>query len=156
MSRTSQHRAFVTKEGAKRNWTLFLHTSTNGGFVIVVINKLVKTAKAPEIAIPCPAIPSVTSKEWAIGVSRLTGINSEATSVKIQSAIANTPLQYEGFSSKFVHSQTNICETLLDSSFIRLFCYVCRFNEGKQCSLGYLPLCEIESTRLRLDGPVST
>ncbi|MNT93690.1 hypothetical protein D3C72_2352260 [compost metagenome] len=55
--------------------------------------RLVNTAKAPEIAMPCPAIPSVTRRSPAIGVSKLTGMNSEATSANTHSDMANTPLQ---------------------------------------------------------------
>ena len=57
------------------------------------INRLVTTANAPEIAIPCPAMPSVTFRECAIDVRRLTGINSEAIRAKTHSVIANTPPQ---------------------------------------------------------------
>ncbi|MNE49353.1 hypothetical protein D3C80_1438660 [compost metagenome] len=55
--------------------------------------RLVTTAKAPEIAIPSPASPSLTPKSCDTGVSRLTGINSEATSAKAHRVIASTPLQ---------------------------------------------------------------
>ena len=63
------------------------------------IDRLVSTAKAPEIAMPCPAIPSVTWSSAAIGVSRLTGMNSEAINAKTHSDIANTPLQLAGCAS---------------------------------------------------------
>ncbi|MDT4857707.1 hypothetical protein FQZ97_921410 [compost metagenome] len=62
----------------------------------VEVDRLVSTANAPEIAIPCPAIPSVTSRSAAIGVSRLTGMNSEAISAKTHSDMAKTPLQCAG------------------------------------------------------------
>ncbi|MNO96090.1 hypothetical protein D3C76_877520 [compost metagenome] len=58
-----------------------------------VIDRLVSTAKAPEIAMPCPAAPSLTCRSTANGVSRLTGMNSEAIRAKTQSVIANTPPQ---------------------------------------------------------------
>ncbi|XYI35797.1 hypothetical protein MNJPNG_26950 [Cupriavidus oxalaticus] len=58
------------------------------------MKRLVRTANAPEIAMPWPAIPSVTCKSVAIGVSRLTGMNSEAINAKTQSVMAKTPLQY--------------------------------------------------------------
>ncbi|MNZ52021.1 hypothetical protein D3C78_698540 [compost metagenome] len=57
------------------------------------IVRLVSTASAPDIAIPWPARPSVMCSSRAIGVSRLTGINSEAISTKTQSVMANTPPQ---------------------------------------------------------------
>lgn len=57
------------------------------------INRLVITAKMPEIAIPCPAIPSVTSRSLAMGVNKLTGKNSEVTNAKAQIDNATTPLQ---------------------------------------------------------------
>ncbi|MNT37510.1 hypothetical protein D3C72_1736490 [compost metagenome] len=60
------------------------------------IDRLVITANAPEIAIPHPAKPSVTLKSLAIGVSKLTGINSEAINANTHKVMANTPLQYAG------------------------------------------------------------
>ena len=62
------------------------------------IVKLVMTANAPEMAIPCPAIPSVILRSAAIGVSKLTGINSEAINAKTHKVIAKIPLQYAGCS----------------------------------------------------------
>ena len=43
-------------------------------------HKLMSTAKRPEIEIACPAMPSVACKSRAMGVSKLTGMNSEAMS----------------------------------------------------------------------------
>ena len=43
------------------------------------MNRLVSTAKMPDTAIACPAWPSVRCRSEAIGVSRLTGMNSDAT-----------------------------------------------------------------------------
>ena len=60
------------------------------------INRLVTTANAPEMAMPCPAMPSVTRRVCAIGVSRLTGMNSEAIRAKTHSVMAKTPLQRAG------------------------------------------------------------
>ena len=60
----------------------------------MAIVRLVRTARAPEIAMPWPASPSVTFKSLAIGVSRLTGINSEAMRTKTHSVMANTPPQW--------------------------------------------------------------
>ena len=57
------------------------------------MTRLVMTANAPEMAIACPACPSLTFNSVAIGVSKLTGMNSEAISAKTQSDIANTPPQ---------------------------------------------------------------
>ena len=48
-----------------------------------LLNRLVTTAKKPETAIAIPACPSVIARSSAMGVSRLTGMNSEATSVKV-------------------------------------------------------------------------
>ena len=48
------------------------------------------TAKAPEMAMACPACPSVRCKSLAIGVSKLTGMNSDATRVEAQSVSART------------------------------------------------------------------
>ncbi|BAN56617.1 hypothetical protein PP4_47640 [Pseudomonas putida NBRC 14164] len=56
-------------------------------------NKLVMTARKPEMEIAWPACPSVNDKSDAIGVSRLTGKNSDATNAKAQSDIARTALQ---------------------------------------------------------------
>ncbi|MNC55306.1 hypothetical protein D3C75_1048300 [compost metagenome] len=64
------------------------------------MDRLVSTAKTPEIAMPCPAIPSVTCRSAAIGDSRLTGRNSEAISAKTHSDIAKTPLQFAGLPAK--------------------------------------------------------
>jgi hypothetical protein len=47
----------------------------------------------PEIAIPWPAIPYFICKSFAISVSKLTGINSDAISVNTHKDMANTPLQ---------------------------------------------------------------
>ncbi|MCY1304729.1 hypothetical protein D9M68_684350 [compost metagenome] len=57
------------------------------------MNRLVRTAKAPEMAMPWPARPSVTLRSSAMGVSRLTGRNSDATSAKAHIEMARTPLQ---------------------------------------------------------------
>src|ERR1017187_3448792 len=59
----------------------------------VAMNKLVATAKRPEIEIAWPAIPSVARRSWAMGVNKLTGINSEAISSDTQSAMEPTALQ---------------------------------------------------------------
>ncbi|MNH16280.1 hypothetical protein D3C79_759130 [compost metagenome] len=56
-------------------------------------NRLVITAKKPEIEMACPAWPSVSDKSDAMGVSKLTGKNSDATRAKAQSDIARTALQ---------------------------------------------------------------
>lgn len=52
------------------------------------------TANAPDTAIPYPAQPSLTPKPAAIGVSRLTGMNSEAMSANTHKDMANTPPQF--------------------------------------------------------------
>lgn len=57
------------------------------------MNRLVTTAKRPEIEIACPAIPSVAFKSAAIGVNKLTGINSDAISIATQRVIDPTALQ---------------------------------------------------------------
>lgn len=62
----------------------------------VEIDRLVSTANTPDIAIPCPTAPSETRSSAAIGVRRLTGMNSEAISAKTHSDIAKTPLQCLG------------------------------------------------------------
>jgi hypothetical protein len=59
---------------------------------MVAMNKLVATAKRPEIEIAWPAIPSVALKSCAIGVNRLTGMNSEAINIATHSAIEPTAL----------------------------------------------------------------
>jgi hypothetical protein len=46
------------------------------------------TANTPETAIACPAWPSFSERLCAIGLKRLTGMNSDATSTKLHSAIA--------------------------------------------------------------------
>ena len=60
---------------------------------IVAMNTLVITAKRPEIEMAWPAMPSVACRSAAIGVSRLTGMNSEAMSIATHSAIEPTALQ---------------------------------------------------------------
>ncbi|MNE95708.1 hypothetical protein D3C80_1938360 [compost metagenome] len=60
----------------------------------VEMERLVSTANTPEIAIPCPTSPSLTPRSPDMGVSRLTGINSEAMSAKTHNVMAKTPLQY--------------------------------------------------------------
>ncbi|MNJ69154.1 hypothetical protein D3C77_654690 [compost metagenome] len=57
------------------------------------IARLVSTAKLPEMAIPYPASPSLTCRSDAIGVSKLTGMNSEAISANTHSDIAKMLLQ---------------------------------------------------------------
>ena len=57
------------------------------------MNRLVTTAKIPEIEIACPARPSVMPRSPAIGVNRLTGMNSEAMSTATQSAMERIALQ---------------------------------------------------------------
>lgn len=52
------------------------------------MQRLVSTAKAPEMAMPCPASPSLTASAAAIGDNRLTGRNSEAISAKTHSVMA--------------------------------------------------------------------
>ena len=58
----------------------------------MAMNKLVTTAKRPEIEIAWPAIPSVARRSAAIGVSRLTGMNSDAISIATHSVIEPTAL----------------------------------------------------------------
>jgi hypothetical protein len=53
----------------------------------VVTSRLAATANRPLIEIACPVWPSVARSPSAIGVSRLTGMNSEAISIAAQSAI---------------------------------------------------------------------
>ncbi|MNH31032.1 hypothetical protein D3C79_913610 [compost metagenome] len=43
---------------------------------------------------PCPAKPSVTPRSLAMGVSKLTGINSDAISTNTHRVMAKTPLQH--------------------------------------------------------------
>jgi hypothetical protein len=59
-------------------------------------DRLVTRANAPETAIAWPAWPSLTCRSAAIGVSRLTGMNSEATSANAPSASAKTAPQAAG------------------------------------------------------------
>ncbi|CAI8697815.1 hypothetical protein EMIT0111MI5_70219 [Burkholderia sp. IT-111MI5] len=54
------------------------------------INRLVASANAPDTEIAWPARPSLICRSLAIGVSRLTGMNSDATSTNAPSAIART------------------------------------------------------------------
>src|SRR5436190_13442566 len=62
--------------------------------------RLVSTAKTPETAMAWPACPSVTCRSAAIGVSRLTGMNSEAISVATQRERANTAPQPAALDSR--------------------------------------------------------
>ncbi len=57
-----------------------------------VMKRLVTTAKTPEIEIAWPACPSVSARSRAMGLRRLTGMNSDAISTKTQRAIAKTAL----------------------------------------------------------------
>jgi hypothetical protein len=57
------------------------------------MNRLVSTAKTPETAIACPAWPWVTWRSAAIGVRRLTGMNSEVIRVKTHRVSAPTAPQ---------------------------------------------------------------
>ena len=54
------------------------------------IVRLVSTANRPDTAIAWPACPSVVCRPEAIGVSRLTGMNSDAISVPTHSVRAKT------------------------------------------------------------------
>src|SRR6187399_3270815 len=54
------------------------------------MNKLVTSANAPDIEIACPAVPSLIRRSLASGVSRLTGMNSDATRANAPSATATT------------------------------------------------------------------
>ncbi|MCP3064181.1 hypothetical protein LXT21_35955 [Myxococcus sp. K38C18041901] len=54
---------------------------------------LVSTAKSPDTAIDWPARPSLKWRSDAMGVSRLTGMNSDAMSVATQRVSANTAPQ---------------------------------------------------------------
>lgn len=57
------------------------------------ISRLATTANRPEIEIAWPAMPALACRSAAIGVSRLTGMNSEAISSATQSDIEPTALQ---------------------------------------------------------------
>jgi hypothetical protein len=61
--------------------------------VTVEIRRLVATAKMPDTAIACPTCPSVMARSVAIGVSKLTGMNSDAISVATHKVRANTALR---------------------------------------------------------------
>jgi hypothetical protein len=54
--------------------------------------RLVATAKRPEIEMAWPAIPTDASRSEAIGVRRLTGMNSDAISMAAHIAIEATAL----------------------------------------------------------------
>ena len=58
--------------------------------------KLLITAKIPEMAIACPTCPSRIFKSKAIGVSKLTGINSEAIKTAQHKDITQTAPQAGG------------------------------------------------------------
>jgi hypothetical protein len=60
---------------------------------IVGAIKLATTANKPEMEIACPAIPSVAPKSEAIGVSKLTGMNSDAINIATHIDIEPTALQ---------------------------------------------------------------
>src|SRR4051795_6578984 len=66
-------------------------------------NRLVTTAKIPEIEIAWPIWPSVTPRSAAIGDSRLTGMNSDAIRTATQSAMDNTAPQ-AAVAGAFPHS----------------------------------------------------
>jgi hypothetical protein len=69
--------------------------------------KLVTTAKTPEIAIAWPTRPSDIFRSNAIGVNKLTGINSDA----IKTA------QHKDITSTELHDDTMDVFTSLDSTF---------------------------------------
>ena len=52
--------------------------------------RAVRRAKTPETTMACPALPSVMRRSVAMGVSRLTGMNSDAISVATHSVRAKT------------------------------------------------------------------
>ena len=56
----------------------------------VVMRRLAATANSPLTEIAWPVWPSVAPRPLAIGVSRLTGMNSDAISIATQSAIERT------------------------------------------------------------------
>lgn len=58
----------------------------------LAISRLVATAKKPETEMACPAIPWLAPRSAAIGVSRLTGMNSDAISIATHMAMAPTAL----------------------------------------------------------------
>ena len=60
---------------------------------MVVIARLVATAKSPLIEIACPVCPVVAPSPSAIGVNRLTGMNSDAISIATQSDMDQTAAQ---------------------------------------------------------------
>jgi hypothetical protein len=57
------------------------------------MERLVSSANAAETEMACPARPSLTPRSAATGVSKLTGMNSEAISAKTHTDIAKTPDQ---------------------------------------------------------------
>ena len=54
------------------------------------MKRLVSTAKRPDTVTAWPARPSLTWRSDAMGVRRLTGMNSEAISVETHKVSANT------------------------------------------------------------------
>jgi hypothetical protein len=60
------------------------------------MDRLASSANRPEMAMACPAWPSLMRRSAAIGVSRLTGMNSEAIRAKAPSAMAMTAPQAAG------------------------------------------------------------
>ena len=56
----------------------------------IEVSKLATTAKRPETEIAWPACPSVSPRSCAIGVNRLTGMNSEAIRTTTQSVMVQT------------------------------------------------------------------
>lgn len=59
----------------------------------VVMHRLEPTANRPEMEMACPAVPCVAPRSAAMGVSRLTGMNSEAMSSATHIVMAPTALQ---------------------------------------------------------------
>ncbi|MNG14828.1 hypothetical protein D3C84_986150 [compost metagenome] len=55
---------------------------------IQLMDRLANTANAPEMASPWPAKPWLTCRSSANGVSRLTGMNSDAISANTHNVIA--------------------------------------------------------------------
>ena len=70
------------------------------------MNRLVTTANTPEIEMAWPVCPSVTPRSAAIGVSRLTGMNSEAINTLTHSAMETTAPQAAAAGSGVLSTDT--------------------------------------------------
>src|SRR5882757_11301694 len=95
------------------------------------MQRLVRTANAPDTEIACPACPSLIRRSDAIGVSKLTGMNSDAISANAPSDNAKTAPHAAGRSSVW-RSSVETCASIL------LYLDATRAARHRRCGLWLL------------------